>query len=154
MSEDQTRALTVPQRHEDFYKRLRSRVRRWFEAGGKSAPWADYVLLAPDLFHLMCRLMVDRDVPRAQKARLATAIAYFISPVDLLPEAVLGPVGLLDDVVLAAYVLHQVVNHTEPAVLRRHWAGGQDVLALVQEILRRADEIVGERLWRRVKRLL
>ncbi len=151
MNDEKTYPLVVVKKHEDFYKRLRARVRCWFEAGGRSAPWAEYVLLAPDLFHVMCRLMLDEQVPRAQKLRLAAAVAYFISPVDLLPEALLGPVGLLDDVVLAAYVLHQVVNHTDEAVLRRHWGGEQDVLRLVQDILKMADRILGERLWKRLR---
>ncbi len=138
----------------DFYRTLRQRVRRWTaSAEGKASPWAEYVLLAPDLFHLLCKLALDPDVPRGAKARLAAAIAYFVSPVDLVPEALLGPVGYLDDVALAAYVLHGILNQTRPEVLERHWVGERDVLEVVQKVLAAADRMVGSGLWKKLKGL-
>jgi uncharacterized membrane protein YkvA (DUF1232 family) len=92
---------------------------------GKVTKWADYLLFAPDLFHLMCKVVVDEEVPPKERAKIAGAIAYFISPIDLLPEAFLGPIGYLDDIVVAAYVLHVVINRTGPEVVQRHWAGDE-----------------------------
>jgi uncharacterized membrane protein YkvA (DUF1232 family) len=138
----------------DFYRTLRQRVRRWTaSAEGRANPWAEYVLLAPDLFHLLCSLALDPEVPRSAKARLAAAIVYFVSPVDLLPEALLGPVGYLDDVALAAYVLNGIVNRTRPEVLERHWVGDRDVLEVVQKILATADRMVGSGLWKKLKKV-
>jgi uncharacterized membrane protein YkvA (DUF1232 family) len=37
-------------------------------------------------------------VPARGIAAMAAAFVYLISPVDVLPEAVLGPIGLIDDV--------------------------------------------------------
>jgi len=144
----------TPPKGRDFYPILRRRVRRWTEsAEGKASPWAEVVLLAPDLFHLLCKLALDPDVPRGSKAKLAAAIAYFVSPVDLLPEALLGPMGYLDDVALAAYVLNGIVDQTRPEVLERHWAGDRDVLEVVQKVLGAADRMVGSGLWKKLKKL-
>jgi uncharacterized membrane protein YkvA (DUF1232 family) len=39
---------------------------------------------------------------------------------DLIPEAMLGPAGYVDDVALAAYVLNSIVNTTEASVVTKH----------------------------------
>lgn len=46
-------------------------------------------------------------------AALAGAAAYVISPVDLLPEAVLGVVGLADDAVVLAWFASALVEDTD-----------------------------------------
>jgi len=55
---------------------------------------------------------------------------------------------------LAAYVLNQIVNKTDPDVINRHWAGEGDVLDLIQRILSKADEMVGSGLWLKLKNMI
>lgn len=142
-------------RKSDFYQRLRTGIRDWLATEeGSANRWAEYLLLAPDLFHLLCKLSIDGDVPIKEKAKLAASIAYFVSPIDLLPEAILGPVGFLDDVALAAYVLNSIMTNTSPEVVTRHWAGEGDVLERVREILKFADEMIGGGLWQKIKKLV
>jgi uncharacterized membrane protein YkvA (DUF1232 family) len=138
-------------REQDFYRHLRRRVKAWSHTrSGQGHRWVELVLLAPDLFHLLCKLARDPRVPPGQKAKLAGAIAYFLSPLDLLPELLLGPVGLLDDIAVAAFVLHQVVNHTDVEIVRDHWAGDGDLLEVIQRILAAADQMVGSGRWRKL----
>ena len=40
---------------------------------------------------------------------------------DLVPEAIVGPIGYVDDIALAAYVLNSIVNNASPEVVQRHW---------------------------------
>jgi uncharacterized membrane protein YkvA (DUF1232 family) len=129
-------------KNRDFYQKLRTRIRKWLEGKeGKTHKWAEYIL-----FHLLCKLVTDDDVSPKEKAKLAAAIAYFISPFELIPEAVVGPIGYIDDVALAAYVLNGIINNTGPEVVRRHWAGEEDVLEVVRLVLRQATSILGK-LW-------
>ena len=44
-------------RNDDFYQNLRKRIREWLEGKGKGAKYADYLLFAPDLFHLLSTLL-------------------------------------------------------------------------------------------------
>ncbi len=37
-------------------------------------------------------------------------ILYVLSPVDLLPEAILGPLGLIDDAALIAYLIKRIMT--------------------------------------------
>jgi len=139
----------------DFYQQVRIKIRTWLESKeGKQHKWAEYLMFAPDLFHLLCKLSLDPEVPSKEKAKLAGAIAYFILPVDLIPEALTGPIGYADDIALAAYVLHNIVNNTNEDIVRKHWAGDGDVLKIIQKILKVADEMVGSGLWRKVKRIV
>ena len=110
--------------------------------------------MAPDFFHLLCKLMFDPRVPSTEKAKIGSAIAYFISPIDVVPEGLVGPVGYVDDVALTAYVLNSVLTSVGPEILKEHWAGDGDVLENIQEILRVADELVGSGMWKKIRRLL
>ena len=136
----------------DFYRNLRRKIKDWvLNKNGANNKWAEYILLAPDLFYLLYKLALDKDVLVADKVKLAAAIAYFISPIDLVPEALLGPVGYIDDIALAAYVLNSIINHTDPELIRKHWAGEEDVLEVIQRILKLADQMLGSGLWNRLK---
>lgn len=56
------------------------------------------------------RLMLDRRVPAWQKAIPIAAALYAISPIDLVPEALLGPLGIADDLVIVVLAL-RAFNH-------------------------------------------
>lgn len=53
-----------------------------------------------------------------EKARLYGALGYFILPVDLIPDAILG-MGYSDDLAALVYVLHTVSSNITPEVKRR-----------------------------------
>lgn len=50
-----------------------------------------------------------------------TAVLYAIAPIDLIPEAVLGLIGLIDDVVVIAFLLIQVSIVYRTVVANRDW---------------------------------
>ena len=136
---------------EDFYQALRARIAQWLQGKGKGFRHAQLLLLAPDLFHLLTRLMLDRRIPVSEKAGLGAALAYFVSPIDLLPEAFLGPAGYVDDVALAAYALNRLINAGHGEVAKELWAGDGDLLDSIQHILQVADQAVGSGVWERLK---
>lgn len=147
--------MTKTDEKTDFYKNLRRKIDRWAQSKqGKRYKWAKYVMIAPDLFHLLTRLSLDPEVPAHHKAKVAAALAYFIMPFDLLPELVAGPIGFVDDIALASYVINGIVNTVDPEIVRRHWAGEGDVLILVKEVIAAADKMIGKGLWRKVKQVL
>lgn len=138
----------------DFYKVLRSRVGEWLKSGTNSRyRWGQILALAPDFFYLVFKLSTDPAVPAKEKVKLAGVLAYFISPIDLIPEAVFGPVGYIDDVALAAFALNALINYVDPEVVRKHWAGEGDVLEVIKKILKVADNMVGRGIWKKLKRL-
>ncbi len=136
----------------DFYQKLRVRFKEWMATDeGQTSKWAEYLMFAPDLFHLLCKLAIDDDVAATDKAKLAGAIVYFLSPLDFLPEVLLGPLGFADDVVVAAWVLNNMVNRVDQDIVRSHWAGDEDVLQVIQRVIADADQMLGSGLWNKIK---
>lgn len=136
----------------DFYKSLRKKITRWADSHeGHNSQWTEYILAIPDLFHLLCKLIADPNVSVVIKAKLGMAIAYFISPIDLIPEAILGPLGYTDDLVVAALVLNIIINETDPAIILKHWAGEQDILFLIKRIIDNSDQILSKNIFDKLK---
>jgi len=139
----------------DFYKKLRLRVNAWLRSrSGKHHKHAKYILLAPDLFHLLVKLVADSKVPLEHKAVLGFAVAYFILPVDLIPEGIVGPGGYIDDIIITVWVLNKLMNEVGPEIVQKHWAGEEDVLNVVKNIVAQADRLVGKGVWKTIRKLL
>jgi uncharacterized membrane protein YkvA (DUF1232 family) len=142
----------MKEEHKDFYQKLRGEIKEWIETkGGRENKWADYILLAPDLFHLLIKLSLDKEVPVDKKVRLGAVIAYFILPLDFVPEILLGPVGYLDDIVISAYILNELFNSIDPRIITKHWAGDRDLLNSVRTIIANANEFLGKGILKKLK---
>jgi uncharacterized membrane protein YkvA (DUF1232 family) len=138
----------------DFYQKIRREINLWLETKvGKEHRWSEYLFAAPDLFHLLCKLAVDSDVPNTKKIKLAAALVYFISPIDFLPELFLGPIGYLDDISLAALILNDIVVNVNPKLVKRHWSGDTSILNLIKTIAANANQIAGAGVWKKIKKI-
>jgi uncharacterized membrane protein YkvA (DUF1232 family) len=109
----------------------------------------EYAFFAPRLAVLIFRLMRDRRVPPRPKAILVLLAAYLASPVDLIPDFVPG-IGRVDDLVLAAFALDQILNRIPDQYVREHWDGDEDVLQVVREILDISTAVVPDWLKKRL----
>jgi uncharacterized membrane protein YkvA (DUF1232 family) len=139
-----------------FYDRLREAIFKVVEKrGGKlSEGTIRALMLVPDVFILLVRLALDKEVPGSSRALIGGAIAYFILPFDLLPEAILGPVGYLDDLVLATAVLAQAFGGDLEPYARKHWSGKEDLRIVIRDITETAQSLLGQNLYDRLRRLL
>jgi uncharacterized membrane protein YkvA (DUF1232 family) len=108
-----------------------------------------YAGLAPQFAKLVGRLMKDPRVPARQKAILVVVGAYLVSPIDVVPDFIPG-IGMLDDLVIAAFALDQILNRVPEECVREHWDGDEDVLAVVREVLDIASGRVPDWLKRRL----
>ncbi len=89
---------------------------------GKRSQAREVAALLPNLVVLFRGLLSDPRVPRSSKRWLWFALAWCISPIDLIPEFI--PVaGPLDDAIVAGLVLRHVVRRTDRVVLADHWRG-------------------------------
>ena len=139
----------------DFYQILREKIKNWLESpDGKKGKFADIILFAPDFFHLICKLIADQEVSINDKANLGLVLVYYISPVDFLPEAFTGPLGYADDIALSVFALNSMINHTDPDILRKHWAGNGDVIDVMIHISAVIDEMLDKAVINKLKKLL
>ena len=143
------------ERAERFYDRIRSNIQRYLDNKGKVVEKSgEYLLLVPDVFILLWRLVNDSRVTGKSKVLLGTAIAYYFLPFDIMPEALVGPVGYLDDLVFAVYVLNRILVDTDVALLREHWSGSEDVLESIRKVLNAADNLVGTDFVAKIKKMM
>ena len=151
-SEDQARQLSPVPAEElastgmlSFYDRLRDRVTTAVEKrGGKLGQGAvEALLLAPDLFVLLVRLGLDSRVPKQQRRFLLGALAYFLTPIDLLPEGLMGPAGYLEDVVLAAAVLRMSLRTELEPLADDYWSGNQKLRVVLGNIAEISYDLLG-----------
>ena len=153
---DARQLVVLEKEHQRFYDKLRKKVEEFLkkQTGDKADQAAKYLLLAPDLFVLFARLLQDRRVPTKSKALAGIVVAYFLSPLDIMPEILVGPIGFLDDIILAAYALSRIMNEVDKQVLHEHWNGEADLLETVQELLKKAEELVDTKVLGTIKNLL
>ena len=87
----------------DFYDTLCENLETYT---GEYESFIDY---GPILFKLLCNLL-NCDVDRSLKLPICGAIAYYVTPEDVIPENVYGPYGYIDDIYLSSYVLKMVAS--------------------------------------------
>jgi uncharacterized membrane protein YkvA (DUF1232 family) len=94
---------------------------------GRRSTARELIALVPNLLLLFRGLLRDPRVPRRSKMWVWFAVAWLVSPIDLIPEFI--PVaGPLDDAIVAALVLRHVLRHTDRQVLAEHWRGDPAIL--------------------------
>ncbi len=142
-------------RAERFYDRMRERIRAYLDKKGTVAgKTGEYLLLAPDVFVLLWRLVNDPRVNSKSKVALGGGLAYFLFPLDMMPEAFFGPVGFIDDLIFAVLLLKKVLVDTDVSVVREHWSGRDELLTMIEKVLSSAEQLVGSELLGRFKRTL
>lgn len=135
---------------ESFYLKIRKKIVLWMEEGKlkkKSGKWTDsfveYLLIFPDMVHLMIKLFSDKDVSPRVKGYIVIGLAYFISPIDFIPDFI--PVaGLIDDLLVSVIIVNKIINSGDELLIKKvkkYWAGESDVFKKVQEIVSTFHEI-------------
>ncbi len=98
-------------------------------------------LLVPNSVKLLMRLARDPRIPLRRKIPVVAAIGYAVSPIDVIPDFLLG-VGMLDDAVVISFALDNLLSDTDPEILREHWDGTQDALDLAISLMRWGSTLI------------
>jgi uncharacterized membrane protein YkvA (DUF1232 family) len=132
-----------------LYDRLRAQI---VSAGpGSASGFRDAILLLPDLGVLLLRLLRDARVPLSCKAVAVLGIGYALSPIDLVPSLLVGPIGLVDDLLVVSAALSKILNQVHPDIVRSHWSGRGDALDAIQRAARWSASVLLNRIPRRLR---
>jgi uncharacterized membrane protein YkvA (DUF1232 family) len=142
-------SIELNPRERRLYDRLRARVVK--VQPGAASGIRDAILLLPDLTVLLLRLLRDSRVPISCKVIAVLGIGYALSPIDLIPSLLVGPIGLVDDLLVVSAALSKILNQVHPDVVRSHWSGQGDALDAVQRSARWSASILLERIPRRLR---
>jgi uncharacterized membrane protein YkvA (DUF1232 family) len=125
--------------YDRFHALLQDAARHFGGRWGRDA--MDLLLMVPDLLLLFAGLARDPRVGRRHKLLAGAVVAYLLSPIDFMPEALLGPLGMADDIALAFLALDALLNQLPRDVLLDHWRGEGDLLEVA-----RLGTVLGRRL--------
>src|SRR6476620_4658461 len=107
------------------------------------------LMFLPNMVLLCLKLMVDKRVPRTERALFAAAVIYAVVPFDFIPDMI-PFVGQIDDLFLIALTLLRLIDRTDDTIVREHWRGGGDIVALAES----AATIAPLLMPRRISRIL
>jgi uncharacterized membrane protein YkvA (DUF1232 family) len=110
-----------------------------------------YIGELPRFLRLLWGLITDPRVAMLDKLLVAGAVAYIVSPVDLVPDFI-PFLGEVDDVYLLVLSLRRLMENAGRAVMLSHWSG--DPADLRDLNLRKALMAAAFFLPRRVRRRL
>ena len=120
---------------------LASACSGWSDDGGTQQRCAHFV---PDCVVLVKLPLGDERVSRWRKLILLPLLAYLALPIDLVPDFV--PVaGQLDDAIVIGLALCVVLRGGDRALLRAHWPGPPESLAVVERFAFGAPRYAGAR---------
>jgi uncharacterized membrane protein YkvA (DUF1232 family) len=141
---DATITIDLNPRERRLYDRVRTQLVERRPGSGSGV--RDLLLLLPDLTVCLLRLMRDDRVPVGSKALAVVGLGYVVSPIDLIPGLLFGPLGLLDDLVIVAATLSRILNHVHPDVVRSQWPGQGDALEAIQRVTEWSESLFTVRL--------
>ncbi len=149
-----TEEAEIPE-HQSFYQKLREKVTRFSEerAPNWAKPLVPWLLAIPDFFVLMVRLARDPRVPASLKVMAGAVIAYFVTPVDVIPDPI-PIIGEIDDLALAIFALEQIAERLDPAIIEEHWPGEGKVLELVAEGVRLFGKVLPSKLLSAIQQVI
>ncbi len=99
------------------------------------------ILLIPNVVKLLGRIIRDPRVSVRRKSFAAAALVYVVSPIDLIPDFIVG-FGQLDDLVIVAVALNNLIAGAGREVIEQHWDGSADSLDLVLAATEWGTEII------------
>ena len=107
----------------------------------------------PAYLRLLAGLLTDRRVAVLDKLLVVGAIAYIISPADLIPD-VIPFLGQVDDIYLLLLAIQRLIAHAGVGVLADHWSGPVEDLSpsSVRSVLLAASLFLPLRIRRRLRK--
>jgi uncharacterized membrane protein YkvA (DUF1232 family) len=105
------------------------------------------LMFLPNMVALCARLMVDPRVPLTERGLFAAAVIYAVIPFDFLPDMI-PFIGQIDDLFLIALTVLRLIDHTDDTVVREHWRGGGDIVALAESAAKLAPMLMPKRVAR------
>lgn len=123
-----TRAQRSGRAHGRAQARPRSRRERVAQREGSARTVLRALRHIPAYMRLLIGLLFDSRVAMLDKLLVLGALAYVVSPVDLIP-AVVPVFGELDVLFVLTLALQHLVAHADEDVLLDHWVGDPEELS-------------------------
>lgn len=103
------------------------------------------IIYTPHFFSLLCDLLNEEKITREMKHLINAALAYFVTPVDLIPEEIYGPYGYIDDLFLCTHVLKKVADELGVEFLEKLWEPDEDLQDVLDRCYEESEKVMQEK---------
>jgi len=135
-SKEENKVLKIDDSYSKFRKGMDEKVPE------KYSKVIEYAMLVPDIVALFWRLFKDKRVSIKVKILIGGIIAYLASPINLLPEFI-PFIGQIDDVAIAFFGLHKIIEEVPNEIIVQNWQGKEDIILKVNEVISYLYKILG-----------
>lgn len=119
----------------EFYNTLKENLDSY---NGEYASFIDY---GPELFKLSCDILKDDKIGKDLRLEISAAIAYYVVPLDVIPETIYGPYGYIDDIYITVHVLKKIEEKFGYELLDKYWDFEEELKYILEETLTKCEEI-------------
>lgn len=103
--------------------------------------YASFIDCGPNLFKLLCDIL-EYDINHDLRKDICGAIAYYVVPMDVIPEQVYGPYGYIDDIYLSVYVLRIVAEEYGYDFIQKIWDKPQYIKNVMDDCENKSLEVL------------
>lgn len=125
----------MEEKFKDFYDTLINNLESY---NGEYASFIDY---GPNLFRLLCNLL-DQDINQELRLKICGAIAYYVVPVDVIPEQIYGPYGYIDDIFMSVYALKEVAKVYGYDFIQEVWGNDTNIKEVMDDCYEKSKEVL------------
>ena len=105
----------------------------------------DYLILyLPDLFNMLCDLL-NTEIKKEDRIKVSCALAYFVTPCDIIPEEEFGLEGFVDDVFLVCFVLSEIKDRYGIGLLESLWNSEEDLGDVLEYTYVQSAKVIDEK---------
>jgi uncharacterized membrane protein YkvA (DUF1232 family) len=123
----------------DFYDVLSDNLESY------QGEYASFIDHGPLLFKLLTEVLDDKNVNPDLRLEICAAIAYYVVPMDVIPEQIYGPYGYIDDIFITVYIIRKIANIFSYEYLEKKWEGEQKLELVVNECYEKSIEVLEDK---------
>ena len=127
----------MEEKFKDFYDTLIDNLESY------NGEYASFIDCGPNLFKLLCDIL-EYNIEKETRKDICGAIAYYVVPMDVIPEQIYGPYGYIDDIFLSVYVLRVVAGKYGYDFIQKIWDKPQDIKNVMDDCESKALEVLKE----------
>ena len=123
----------------DFYDVLSENLESY------KGKYASFIDQGPKLFKLLTEMLEESNISKELRLEISAAIAYYVVPMDIIPEQVYGPYGYIDDIYITTYVIKRIADELGHECLKKQWKGEGNLESVVEECYEKSLEVLGDK---------
>jgi uncharacterized membrane protein YkvA (DUF1232 family) len=123
----------------DFYDVLSENLESY------QGEYASFIDHGPKLFQLLTEMLEESSISKELRLEISAAIAYYVVPMDIIPEQVYGPYGYIDDIYITTYVIKRIADELGYDCLKKHWKGEGNLESVIEECYEKSLEVLEDK---------